>query len=109
MFIRRKKNVSGSFSVQIIQKIGRSNKVVKSIGVGRTERELELLENIARFEKEKLLGPSSLFQESDDLVIDAFVSTLYNEDITLQGPDLVFGALFDQVGYSQILKGTIPT
>jgi transposase len=105
MFIRRKKNRSGSFSVQIIRKVGRINKVVKSIGVGHTERELELLENIAHFEKDKLMGLSSLFHESDDVVIDAFVSTLYNEDITLQGPDLVFGALFDQVGYSQILRG----
>lgn len=105
MFIRRKKNKSGSFSVQIIQKVGRINKVIKSIGVGRTERELELLESIARFEKEKLIGQTSLFQESEDLVVDAFVSTLYNENITLQGPNLVFGNLFDQVGYDQILRG----
>lgn len=83
MFIRRKKNSSGSVSVQFIQKVGRIHKVVKSFGVWRTDRELELLENIARFEKEKLLGPSSLSYDPEDLIIDSFVSTLYNEDIAL--------------------------
>lgn len=77
--------------------------MIKSIGVGNTERELLLLENIARLEIEKLKGQLRLFQEPDDILIDAFISTLYNEDITLQGPDLVFGALFDKVGYRTVL------
>lgn len=102
MFIRRKKNRSGSFSIQIIEKRGRINKLVKSIGVGHTEKELLLLENIARFEMEKLKGQYKLFQESEDLIIDAFISTLYNEDIILQGPELVFGVLYDKVGYNEI-------
>lgn len=104
MFIRRKKNKSGSTSVQLIQKVGRNNKLIKSVGVGKTERELELLENIARFELEKLQRQPSLFNEPEDLLIDSFVSTLFNEDITLEGPDLVFGALYDEVGYNDLLK-----
>lgn len=104
MFIRRKKNNSGSVSIQIIQKVGRKNKVVKSLGVGKTERELELLENIARFEIANLKKQGSLFYEPDDVLIDSFVSTLYNEDITLQGPDLVFGSLYQDVGYDSIFS-----
>ena len=106
MFIRRKKNRSGSVSIQIIQKIGRINKVVKSVGVGRTERELELLENIARFELEKIQRQPSLFIEQEDVLIDSFMSTLHNEDIVLQGPELVFGRLFDKIGYQESLKDT---
>lgn len=103
MFIRRKKNKSGSTSVQLIQKVGRVNKLVKSIGVGTTEREIELLESIARFELENRLKQPSLFHEPEDILIDSFVSTLYNEDITLEGPDLVFGSLYNQVGYHELL------
>jgi len=80
--------------------------VVKSVGVAKTEREVELLENIARFELEKMLRQPSLFIEQEDVLIDSFMSTLYNEDITLQGPDLVFGSLFDKIGYSKVLKDT---
>lgn len=104
MFIRRKKNKSGSYSVQVIQKIGRINKLIKSIGVGRTEKELQLLEQIARFEMEKLQSQPSLFSEAEDILIDSFVSTLYNEDITLQGPELVFGPLYDALGYDEVFK-----
>ena len=50
MFIRKTKNRSGSISVQITKKIGRKNKVVKTVGVARTPRELELLMIIAQQE-----------------------------------------------------------
>jgi len=104
VFIRRKKNKSGSISIQLIQKVGRVNKLVKSIGVGSTERELELLENIARFELENIQRQPSLFNESEDILIDSFVSTLFNEDITLEGPDLVFGSIYNELGYNELLR-----
>ncbi len=43
MFIRKKRNASGSISVQIIEKIGRNNKVVQTIGSSKDEIEIELL------------------------------------------------------------------
>jgi len=46
MFVRRKKNLSGSFSVQIVQKVGRINKVVKSIGSSSDAAELDILERV---------------------------------------------------------------
>lgn len=103
VFIRRKKNKSGSTSVQLVQKVGRNNKLIKSVGVGTTEREIELLESIARFELDKILRQPCLFNEPEDVLVDSFVSTLFNEDITLEGPDLVFGSLYDEIGYDRIL------
>ena len=50
MFIRRKRNASGSFSVQIIQKVGRINKVVKTIGCSSDGSELDTMEREARSE-----------------------------------------------------------
>ena len=103
MFIQRKNNKSGSTGIQIIQKIGGVNKLVKSVGVGKTERKHELLESIAQLELESFLKQPSLFYEPEDVLIDSFVSTLYNEDITLEGPDLVFQSLYDERGYNEIL------
>jgi len=106
MFIRQKKNKSGSFSIQIVKKEGRRNKVLKTIGVAKTTQEVELLKRIANFELDKLIQQPSLFIEQEDLTIDAFVSSLYNENIQLVGPDLVFGSLFDTIGYMNSLKDT---
>lgn len=43
MFIRQKKNKSGSVSVQILQKQGRRNKLLKSIGNGYVQNKLEAI------------------------------------------------------------------
>jgi hypothetical protein len=56
MFIRRNKNRSGSVSIQIIKKIGRRNKVVKTVGCARTHREEELLVLLAKTEVERMGG-----------------------------------------------------
>ena len=48
MFIRRKKNASGSISVQIIQKIDDKNKVLKTIGSAKDTVEIEYLLQKAR-------------------------------------------------------------
>ena len=76
MFIRKKKNRSGSFSVQIIEKINRKNKVLKTVGVGKTIHEVELLVRIARFEMDQLRSQPELFIGSEDIAIDAFMAGL---------------------------------
>lgn len=106
MFIRQKRNNSGSFSIQILEKVGRKNKILKTVGVGKTSEEVDLLKRIANFEMDRLKQQPSLFIETDDLTIDAFVSSLYNEDIRLVGPELVFGSLFKSLGYTDALKDT---
>lgn len=54
MFIRKNKNRSGSISIQIAHKIGRTNKIITSIGVAKTAREEELLMQLARTEMERI-------------------------------------------------------
>lgn len=104
MFIRKKKNKSGTTSVQLVQKLGRVNKVIKSLGFGSSHREIELLMSIAQLELENILRQPSLFHEPEDILIESFVSTLYNEDITLEGPDLIFGSIFNEIGYNDLLE-----
>jgi hypothetical protein len=58
MFIRQKKNRSGSISVQIIQKIGRINKVVRTIGCSSNQEALDNLQQQAEYEIERFFGPT---------------------------------------------------
>jgi len=76
MFIRKNKNRSGSISIQIIQKVGRQNKVIKTVGFARTKREEDLLVRLARNEMDRIQGLQSLFFDHDDEVVNSFVDTI---------------------------------
>jgi len=102
MFIRKNKNRNGSISIQIIQKIGRKNKILKTVGCAKTQREEELLLLLARNEVEKIQGLQSLFIEHDDLVIDSFIESIENDNLKIVGPQIVLGRLYEWMGYSQI-------
>ena len=99
MFIRRNRNRSGSISVQIVQKDKRTNKIVKTIGVGFTEREVQLLIIIAKNELIHLQGLQSLFVEKEDLIVESFVSGLYNSQISIAGPQLILSPVYSSIGY----------
>ena len=78
MFVRRKKNSSGSFSVQIVQKVGRINKVVKSLGSSFDESELVILERQALLEIERMKGQSFLFSNDRDTNLKSVHSNVSN-------------------------------
>ncbi|WP_057938513.1 IS1634 family transposase [Algoriphagus resistens] len=102
MFVRRKKNSSGSFSVQIIQKVGRINKVVKSIGSSFDEMELDILERQAKLEIEKIQGQAFLFSNDRDKSLKSILSNVGNNEIELVGPDSVLGNVYESIGYHEI-------
>jgi transposase len=97
MFVRKKKNKSGSISIQIIQKINRSNKVIKTIGCSSDANEIEKLYHKALYELPKLYGPT-LFDQS----IDTGIYDLGNDDVRVVGPELVFGRIFNHIGYDRV-------
>ena len=61
MFLRKLKNRSGSISVQIISKAGGKYKVVKTIGCGKTEQEVQKLYYLGKQELERMTMQSKLF------------------------------------------------
>ena len=72
MFIRKKKNKSGSVSIQIIQKINKKNKLVKTIGSSKDKKEVEFLLNkayleIPKIQKQKTLDIEYSKKDSDFL------------------------------------------
>lgn len=102
MYIRKLKNRSGSVSVQVIQKIKGRYKVIKTIGCATLLHEIEELEDQARQEIENLSGQPKLFVSHEDHVVETFLSALSNSDIRTVGPEIVFGKIYDYIGFNQI-------
>lgn len=102
MYIRKLKNRSGSVSVQVIQKVKGRYKVVKTIGCATVLHEIEKLEDQARQEIDNLAGQPKLFVSHEDLVVERFLSSMSNSDIRTVGPEIVFGKIYDYIGFNQI-------
>jgi len=102
MFIRENKNRSGSVSVQIISKEFGKYRVVKSIGSGKTPQEITFLKQRAQQEIRKLQGSLSLFASEKDALVDSFLSSLSNAQIQVIGPELIFGRIYDALGFDQV-------
>ena len=102
MFIRKKKNKSGSQSVQIISKAGGKYKVITTVGSGKTEQELQKLVFLAQEELDCLTAQSKLFVSEKDVSIEAIFAALSNSNIRTVGPELIFGKIYDHIGFNQI-------
>ena len=102
MFIRRKKNDSGSTSVQIIQKNGGKYKVVQTIGSSITEKDILVLEEKGKQAIIRIQGQQSLFLPHQDITIESYLSQLQNAQISTIGPELVFGRIYEHIGFGAI-------
>lgn len=102
MFLRKLKNRSGSTSVQIISKAGGKYRVIKSIGSGTSEQELEKLWYLGKQELERLTGQSKLFVSQTDTVIEQVFDTLENASIRTVGPEIIFGRIYDHIGFDAL-------
>jgi transposase len=102
MYIRKVKNRSGSVSVQIISKHRGRYKVVKTVGCGAVRHDIDRFKQIACQEIERMESQPSLFVfENDELVEDA-ISSLSNSSISTVGPELIFGHIYDYIGFGRI-------
>ena len=102
MFVRSLKNRSGTVSIQIISKENSRYKVVETIGCATAQREIDQLTSRAKQRIVELSQQSTLFpSQSDELVEQAFDS-LANSSIRTVGPELIFGSIFDFIGFNQI-------
>ena len=102
MFIRQKLNKSGSISIQIIDKSLGKYKVVKTIGCSTDFNEIELL--YVKAQKailELKQQPELPFHQLQELQFaDSFIN--YIQNLTLIGPELLLGKLFDEIGFNKI-------
>ena len=105
MFIRKKLNKSGTVSVFVLSTTkSRKQRLVKSFGSAHpndTAAMEKLMQQASSF-IQQMEGPSlpHIYEEED--VIDGFVSSLNNAQVQVAGPELVFGTLYDRIGYGAI-------
>lgn len=102
MFIRKNKNRSGSYSVQIISKSSGKYKLVKSIGSGTTEQELQKLTYLAKQEIERLSQQPQLFVSETDTIVENIFTSLNNASVQTIGPEIIFGRIYDSIGFGEI-------
>jgi transposase len=102
MFVRELKNRSRSVSIQIVDKSRGRYKVLKTIGSATIRQEIDDLLLRARQEVERLSLPGSLFRSKEDTVIENVISSLGNGNIQIIGPELIFGRIFDSIGYGKV-------
>lgn len=104
MFLRKKLNKSGAFSVQIIDK-SNGYKVVQTLG---SSHDLDVIERLMQKGKTIIHGNKNnqlkLFPllTEEEKTIKNFVEDLKNSQIRTIGPELIFGKLFDRIGFNVI-------
>lgn len=100
MFVRQKRNKSGLFSVQVIDKSRGKYRVVKTMGCSDNSSELSIL----LAEAEAWIREQSRITEFDfdqeDKLFDQFLSGI--NSIRIIGPSLLLGGIFDAIGFSAI-------
>jgi len=101
MFVRKKKNKSGSISVQIIEKVGRNNKLIQTVGSSKDESEINDLfiqanQLIPSLQKQQTFN----FMNEEDESILNFTKSLSNTNITAVGAEIIFGTIFDNIGFN---------
>lgn len=104
MFLRKLRNRSGSISVQIISKSQRKYKVIKTVGCGHNEQEVQKLVYLGKQEIERLNAQQNIFISETDTLVEQAFNLLSNASVRTVGTELVFGKIYDSIGFNQIDK-----
>ena len=103
MFVREKRNKSGTVSVQIIDKSSGSYRVAKTVGSSSNLGEIAYLRKKAYMIIPTLIGQTSLDFWSDST--KEFVGNLRRvktDQVHVDGPEKVYGKIFDDIGFGEI-------
>lgn len=105
MFLRKKKNRSGTTSVVIVEKTHGKYKHVKTIGVSDDEKQLQKLEGEGRQWILEHSGRVDIFinhqrEEEERHFVDHLLSNI--ENILLNGSQLVLNRVYDSIGFNEI-------
>lgn len=103
MFVRQKRNKSGTISVQVIDKT-KGYRVIKTLGSSREPEELERLTALGHAFIARQSGQFQLFpkDETQNAAVLDFVNRVSNSHIRTVGPELIFGTLFDRLGFDAV-------
>jgi len=76
--------------------------VLKTVGCGTHRHEIDHLKIVARQEIERLQSQSGLFKSEQDYLLEGVLSSLSNSSIRTVGPELIFGRIYDYIGFGGI-------
>lgn len=76
--------------------------MVKTVGCATTQQEIEELTLQAKQQISELSQQAMLFPSQNDEVVDHAFASLTNSSIRTVGPELIFGRIFDFIGFNKI-------
>lgn len=104
MFVRKNRNRSGATSIQVVSKNRGTYKVIKSFG---SSNDPGVIEELATQAKHYIHFPDNqpaLFSDltDNDQITKRVLDSLFNSQIRTIGPELIFGTLFDRIGFDVV-------
>jgi transposase len=102
VFVRKKNNVSGVVSVQIIDKSSGKYELYRTVGSSIDKNAIAALVSKAKLQILEISKQTSLpFSQSLE---DDYINTLIDniESFSLVGPELLLGKIFDEIGFNAI-------
>ncbi|MCT7604861.1 IS1634 family transposase [Aliarcobacter butzleri] len=105
--VRKKKNQSGSISVQIVDRTNRGYKVVETLGCSDDEIEIDKLHQKAILRINDLsqnLFSKSLDETSEKLLLKKLLSKLTTQDFIPIGDEVIFGKIFNNIGCNNLFN-----
>ncbi len=103
MFVRKKKNKSGTISIQIIIKDSGKYKVVETIGSTKDKNQLDYLIKKAHYRISQIIGQEELelFSKTENDIVK-FLTNNDSLKIKVIGPENILGSIYDKMGFNQI-------
>lgn len=105
--VRKKKNASGSISVQILDRTNRGYKVVETIGCSSNDEEIEQFYEKALTRINELsqnLFANSVNESNRKILLKELLSNLTTQNFIPIGDELIFGKLFENIGCNDLFK-----
>ena len=103
MFIRRRRNKSGTVSVVVVDKSSGKFRELKTIGVSSDPRELSELERKARAWMDERTGQLALDFDESDKAIRSVREVFSHIERTLHNtPQVILNGIYDSIGFGAI-------
>lgn len=104
MYVKRRKNRSGSTSVQVLKKVSGKTLLVKTIGSSSDlERIAELVQAgndfVSACERQLDFG---LFKSTSDKIVGDYLRLGSSPKVVAKGPEIILGKIFDDIGFNAI-------
>ena len=90
--------------MQIISKASGKYQVEKTIGSGSTEQEIQKLLYLGKQEMNRLRSQAKFFVSESDSIVDTVFDSLNNASIRTVGPEIIFGRIFDHIGFNAVAE-----